>query len=121
MLAQDPGWEKNAEVGSKARERGDYAEAERLLRLALAQVERLGKNDWRAAQVLDDLAQVLISRAKFGEAESFAKRSLTIREAAYGRDDLAVSSSLDTLAEVYEEQGKNTEAEAASPARPGHR
>jgi len=89
-LAQDAAWEKNSEAGREAHERGDYAEAERLLRLALDQVEVLGKNDWRTAQVLDELARLLTSQAKFGEAESLAKRSLTIREAAYGRDDLAV-------------------------------
>ena len=49
----DEEWEKRAAEGRQAHDRGDDPEAERLLRLALVEVERLGENEPRVASVLD--------------------------------------------------------------------
>jgi hypothetical protein len=54
--ASDEDWEKHVEAGRQAHERGDYPEAERLLRLALAEVEQIGKDEPNVAGGLDSLA-----------------------------------------------------------------
>jgi hypothetical protein len=58
-VSQDEVWREHANAGRQAHDEGDFAEAERLLRLALSEVERLGKDDVRTADVLDDLARLL--------------------------------------------------------------
>jgi hypothetical protein len=60
VMAQEEPWREHANAGRKAHDQGNYVEAERLLRLALSEVERLGKDDPRTADVLDDLACLLI-------------------------------------------------------------
>jgi hypothetical protein len=54
-IAQDDGWSEHAEAAREAHDNGNLAEAERLLRLALSEVERLGKDQPNTAEVLDDL------------------------------------------------------------------
>ena len=97
--------------GSQAHERGDYTEAERLLRLALSEVEPLGKDDARTAGVLDDLARLLTDLSRFAEAESLATRALKINETESGRNSLEVNRNLDTLAGLYRAQGRFAESE----------
>src|SRR5918998_681593 len=65
LAAPNDEWTEHHDAGWEAHERGEYAEAERLLRLALGEVEELGKDDPRVAGVLNSLARVLTSRAKF--------------------------------------------------------
>ena len=74
VIAQEQLWREHANEGRKAHDPGNYAEAERLLRLALSEVERLGKDDARTADALDDLACLLIDLPTFFEAESLVRR-----------------------------------------------
>ena len=83
-IAQDEDWSKHADMGREARERGDYPEAERLLRLAMSEVERLGADDPRTAYVLDELAGLLTDLSRFAEGELVATRALRINEAHPG-------------------------------------
>jgi tetratricopeptide (TPR) repeat protein len=109
--AQEDRWREHADAGRAAHERGDYAEAERLLRLALSEVERLGKDTPETADVLIDLADLLGELPMFAEAEALAKRALKIRETAFGRNALEVRVPLDSLGMIYRQQGRFAEAE----------
>ena len=110
--AQDDAWSKHTEQGRAARERGDYVEAERLLRLAVNEVQQLGADDARTAYVLDELASLLTALSKFAEAEVVATRALGINEAGSGPNSLEVRVNLNTLADVYDAQGRYEQAEA---------
>jgi CHAT domain-containing protein/tetratricopeptide (TPR) repeat protein len=48
----------------------------------------------------------------FQKAEAYLMRALDIREKAFGREHPKIADSLDTLAEIYDEQGRSAEAEA---------
>ena len=111
VWASDEGWAEHVEAGRQAHDRGDYPEAERLLRLALVEVERRDRDDPNVASVLVPLAEVLVSRARYGEAEAMARRAVQIREEKLGRDHLDLADSLDALADVYHDQGRDAEAE----------
>ena len=111
-VSQDEVWREHANAGRQAHEDGDFAEAERLLRLALSEVERLGRDDVRTADVLDDLARLLNDLPKFTEAESLAKRALKINESANGPNSREVSCNLDTLGAIYCKQGRYADSES---------
>jgi tetratricopeptide (TPR) repeat protein len=109
--AQDEGWREQARAGREAQERGDYAGAERLLRLALSEVERLDKEGPGTADVLVDLANLLVELPRFAEAEALAKRALKINESAFGPNGIPVRWNLESLGTVYQKQGRYTESE----------
>ncbi len=108
---QEETWRQHADAGREAHQRGDYPEAERWLRLALSEVERLGKDAPETADVLIDLADLLGELPKFAEAEALAKRALKTRETAFGRNDLRVCVPLHSLAMIVRQQGRFAEAE----------
>jgi tetratricopeptide (TPR) repeat protein len=60
---------------------------------------------------LNNLAVVLHSQGKLGEAESMIRRALQINENTLSQDHPNTASSLNNLAEVLREQGKLGEAE----------
>ena len=91
---------------------GRYAEAEPLLRRALAIFEKaLGPDHPSVATSLNNLARLLQNQGKYGEAEPLYRRALAINEKAFGPDRPVVAANLNHLASLLEARGKCGEAE----------
>jgi tetratricopeptide (TPR) repeat protein len=63
------------------------------------------------ATSLNNLAELYRVQAKYAEAEPLFKRSLAIKEKAFGPDHPQVALGLNNLALLYDNQGKYAEAE----------
>jgi Tfp pilus assembly protein PilF len=91
---------------------GRYAEAEPLLKRALAIRETaLGPDHPDVATSLNNLAMVYEGQGRHAEAEPLFKRALLIREKRLGPDHPDSGASLNNLAMVYERQGRHVQAE----------
>ena len=89
-----------------------YAEAEPLMRRALAIVEAaFGPDHPAVAKLLNNLASLLQATNRLTEAEPLLRRALAIDEAAYGPDHPTVATSLNNLASLLKSTNRLTEAE----------
>ena len=90
---------------------GRYAEAEPLLKRALAIRERaLGLDHPDVGLAHNNLAELYRQQGRYAEAEPLLKRALAIFEQALGRDHPAVATSLNNLAALHQDQGRTEEA-----------
>jgi tetratricopeptide (TPR) repeat protein len=90
---------------------GRYAEAEPLMREALAAViESKGPNAPDVAAILQPLAQTLSYRKQFAEAESLARRSYAIRQEAFGPTSPLALVSTRTVLSILTDAGRCSEA-----------
>ena len=86
-------------------EAGKYADAERVARLKLQQIDAAGGDDRAAADVIDPLIDAMVRQGRgTPEAEALAKRAVAIR-ARTSADSAAHARSLNLLANVIELQG----------------
>ena len=94
------------------RARGDFAQAEHLLKRAVIIYRRvLGKEHPDLAHCLNKLAVVYRMQQKYPRAERLHLRALHLREHALGPQHPDVATSLNNLAVLYMDQGRNAEAE----------
>ena len=110
-VADDTAWAKYSEAGRKAYRSGQYAEAEKLLLVALKEAEKFGELDGRLIYSLNDLAELYRAQGKYAEAEPLFKRALANQEKVLGPKHRKVAPSLNGLALLYQAQGKYAEAE----------
>ncbi|HEY1350567.1 MAG TPA: tetratricopeptide repeat protein, partial [Ktedonobacteraceae bacterium] len=93
-------------------ERGQYQEAEELLRSALFLQERGADHDDLAwARTALTLAWLYECEGKYQEAEPLALRAVSLRERLLGPDHPSTATSLNNLAGLYESQGRYSDAE----------
>ena len=93
-------------------DRGQYAEAERVLRQALDQRRHgPGEVGARLAETIDDLAAALRSGGKLEEAETAVREALAIRRRVFPADSPEIATSLNNLALMLRERGRFAEAE----------
>lgn len=102
-------------LGAAALDAGDAAQAERLLRQALAEYEagpadRQGRSNAFAAR--NDLLRLLIAEGDLTAAEDEARRLLAEAEALFGGEHGNLRSMLGTLGGILVEQGRHAEAVA---------
>jgi tetratricopeptide (TPR) repeat protein len=89
-----------------------FAEAERLLRKALAMVETMsGSNHPNVATALNNLAQLLHSTGQLGEVESLFWGGVQIDEQYYGANHQTVGRDLHNLALYLQDTNRLLEAE----------
>jgi tetratricopeptide (TPR) repeat protein len=100
-------WKAEHDAGWNAYQENRLEEAEKELRAAEKDARAFGPNDPRLATTLDHLAWVLAAEDKLDEAESMAKAGLAIREKT---PDADLAASLNTLASVYDLEGRTAEA-----------
>jgi tetratricopeptide (TPR) repeat protein len=92
---------------------GNYAEAEPLLRRALAVDERsLGPNHPNVATCLNNLAALLHDTNRLKEAESLYRRALAIDEQSFGANDPRVATCLNNLSQLLQATNRLEEAES---------
>lgn len=111
-MSQDVLWQTLFEAGENAANQGNYAEAERQLKGALADADTLKQDDGRTAKTLRKLAAVYDRLAKYSEAEATTLRLLTLDEKTLGRKHRDVAMDHAQLGAIYAEQGRNPEAES---------
>jgi tetratricopeptide (TPR) repeat protein len=88
----------------------DYASAHRLQRLAAAKLARTGRPDGRAADVIALDGTILQMEGNLAAAEPVLRQAVARQESAYGADNPIVAQTLDRLAMVLTDQGRDTEA-----------
>ncbi len=102
MEAQrDAKWQQLNSDGVAAYKNGDYPEAEKLFRLALAEAQALGQSDMRVASSLDSLAVVLEALQRYPEAERCYFESGDLKNAVYGQLHPEHLQNISDLAEFY--------------------
>jgi tetratricopeptide (TPR) repeat protein len=100
-------------AGWYLRARGQYREAEPLLREALAVGEkRYGVDHPNTSYLLNNLAELYWNQGKYEEAEALYQRDLAIREKMLGLEHPDTAQTLNNLANLYADQGKYAEAES---------
>jgi tetratricopeptide (TPR) repeat protein len=99
-------------VGLLLYARARHAEAEPLMRRALALVETsFGKEHLEVATQLNNLAQLLQTTNRLAEAESLLRRALDIDKASLGEDHPQVAIGLNNLAALLQSTYRLAEAE----------
>src|SRR5205085_1890260 len=100
------------QAGEPLRMLGKFAEAEPLLRRALAIWERsLGPDHPHVASALNNLALLLQDTNRLGEAEPLFRRVAAIFEASLGPDHPHVATALNNLAALLRDTNRPGEAE----------
>ena len=99
-------------LGNLLQARAQYAEAEPLMRRALAIDEaRYGSEHPEVATQLNNLAQLLYATNRLAEAESLIRRALVIFEANHGPDHPRVGEQLNIFAAILKDTNRLLEAE----------
>ncbi len=109
---QEARWRDLHDAGSKALERGNFAEAERLFKDELAVSRSLPGRAVVMAASYDDLASLYFSTGRYAQAEPLIRRALAIREEAQGKEHPNVVSDLNSLAVLACAGGRLAEAES---------
>src|SRR6266487_1798327 len=100
------------QMGWYLMEHARYAEAEPILRQALAiRNQQLTPTPLDVATSFNDLAELHWRQGKYTEAEPLVQHALTIREQQLGPDHPDTATSLNDLAVLYRAQGKYEQAE----------
>ncbi len=91
---------------------GHYAEAEAILRRALAiRLKVLGEEHTETATIYNKLINSLADEGKYAEAEPLVRKALEIRRKLLGEDHPDTAESLNDLAVILNIQGKHAEAQ----------
>jgi serine/threonine protein kinase len=91
---------------------GEYAEAERLLRSALAtRIAAEGRGTDRVADILTSLGYTLQVQRKADESEKLLREALAIREKLHGRESGEAAATMTELARTLVNKGDYPEAE----------
>src|SRR3989304_274315 len=70
LRGQELSWDEAASTGNEALMRGDYAEAEKLLQIAVRKAQLFGLADERLHISLNNLAGVYMEQARYADAEA---------------------------------------------------
>jgi tetratricopeptide (TPR) repeat protein len=105
--------------GDIRRIQGDYTEAERVLREALAIAEdRLGDDNLQVAGVLNAVAITFKYSGRFDDAADLYRRALAIIESVLGSEHADVASLLRNLGGLAHARGDYERARGRPPAAP---
>lgn len=110
-LPRDDAWDTYCNVGERAFGRGNYIEAEQLLKSAVQEAEKFGEADPRFSRTLNSLGVCYLELSWTDRAEPFLARSLSIREKLFGQTSVEVAESnnnmgqLKQLQNLYEQAG----------------
>ncbi|MHB8875943.1 MAG: tetratricopeptide repeat protein [Myxococcaceae bacterium] len=97
-----------------AMQKGDYPEAERILRKVVAEYEAVSETEpERLRQANEQLAGVLVAQDKHGEAAAQFERVLKLLEQRFGPEGKELLPSLNSLAEERSLENRPDEAAAA--------
>ena len=104
-------WQEMTDRALKVYEAGDLKSAESLLTRALAEAEKMGKENPKLFKSLDNLALIYFKEGSLVKAEPLLERSLVLQEAKYGPDNLKIAEALHNLGILYLSEDKLDDAE----------
>lgn len=110
-FGQDSQWESLVCAATRDNAQGTYTEAEARFGEAQKVAESFGPFDRRLAITMNNLAEIYLREAKYGEAEPLLKRALGIWEKDRIVANLDVATTLNNLAALYTYQRRFGEAE----------
>ena len=99
-------WKVCFDAGEVARDKGRYDQAARMFDVAAKLAAPIKDKGVREATSLNGLAWIYNLQHRNDEGLELAKRALAIDERRGGAFDSAVSRDLNTLASIYQNQGK---------------
>jgi tetratricopeptide (TPR) repeat protein len=111
LACQQQTWESAIASGQQAVQEGNYAEAERIFKVAVQRAEEFGREDRRVAVSLSQLAQVYAGQGKHVEAEPVYLQALKIYQAVHGENHVDVAATLNNLGVLHRMYGQYAEAE----------
>ena len=103
-------WKKSIVAGATAHQQGNFAEAEKHFKAALAKAERFPADDPRLFNSLLNLSVVLRPQRKYAASERVLKRALAIAERSLGLDHPNVASTLEHYVALLGDMGRKAEA-----------
>jgi tetratricopeptide (TPR) repeat protein len=92
-------------------ERGDFADAERILLIALNDAASFGPDDPRKGLILYRLGSVYHSQGRYLNAETCYRNAIQVWKRVPGTDALPLTQSMRNLAALYLETGQYSKAE----------
>ena len=101
VFGQTSHWDSTMIAAQKAYGQAQYREAELQLMQAEKEAESFGPFDRRLAKSLNNLAQLYVREARYGEAEPVLKRALGICEKDGDSAATEKASTLNNLAALY--------------------
>ena len=100
-------------AGVYLRDRGQYTQAESLLKPALSLREQvLGQEHPDTANTLNTLAWLYVLQGNYQQAEQLVQPALANFESVLGKEHPEVATALNTLASLYMHEGKYVQAES---------
>lgn len=98
-------WDTFADVGERAFARGDYAEAEELLKSAVVEAEKMGEADARLSRSLVSLGKCYLELTGWEDrAEACFTRALSVREKLFGANSVQVAEAATCLGQLKQLQ-----------------
>jgi tetratricopeptide (TPR) repeat protein len=109
--AADDAWNSKEDLAEKAFIDGEYDDAGKLWKDALAEAEKSGTDGLRVAQTLNQMTHLFIKQGRYDEALPALNRALAIRKKSLGEVNILTAETLGNLALVNVKLGKDEEAE----------
>src|SRR5262245_54270481 len=100
-------WQQLSTAAMRAKQAGQYAEAERSLRLAVEAAERLG--GFCLPDSLNALGSVYVCQARFAETKSLFCRARSAYEKVGGKEYPDVAQCLHNLADLAGKEGDHAQ------------
>jgi tetratricopeptide (TPR) repeat protein len=97
-FAQTNSWEELRGEGKKAQKEARYADAEMYFRAARDEAQRLGTSNPRLLTSLNDLAEMFQVQGRYGDANEYLVRVLTLKQEALGFASPEIVPALEALA-----------------------
>jgi tetratricopeptide (TPR) repeat protein len=103
-LPKDDPCDTFCNVGERAFEQGDYAEAQALLQEAVTLAETFGETDPRLSRSLNSLGLCFIDTTHYDDAEKYLKRAFDLRNTVFGTESKEAGESNDNLGILKQHQ-----------------
>jgi len=103
-LPKDDPCETFCNVGERAYEQGDYAEAQALLQQAVTVAETFGETDPRLSRSLNSLGLCYIDTTHYDDAEKYLKRAFNLRNTVFGTESKEAGESNDSMGILKQHQ-----------------
>ncbi len=103
-LPKDDPCDTFCNVGERAYEQGDYAEAQALLQEAVTLAETFGETDPRLSRSLNSLGLCYLDLDNKPSAEKFLKRALDLRNTVFGTESKEAGESNDNMGVLKQHQ-----------------
>lgn len=103
-------WDRYNVGGQQAMTQGKWSDAENSFKMALQEAEKLGLNDSKLPQSLNNLANCYRQQGKFTDAEPLYKRALELKTKQVGPFSNELVSIMENYAKMLRASGREQDA-----------